>query len=78
MLQEINPLMNVHGPSLGIGSGIAIVSIMGVFLVFNVMLQPETELKLTDMPQREKPISLSIFTDNGSPILGNPNAPITL
>ena len=78
MLLERNSLVNLHGPSLGIGAGIAIVSIMGAFFAFSLMAQSEVELKPIEIPQQEETIALSIFTENSSPILGSPNAPITL
>ena len=37
--------MNLHGPSLGIGAGIASVSVILAFFAFSLMIQPEVELK---------------------------------
>lgn len=71
--------MQIHGPSVGIGAGITAVVIVAAFFAFGSMNQPEIELKPTALPQQEQePISLSVFTANGSPVLGNPNAPVTL
>jgi len=71
--------MLIHGPSLGIGAIIASVVIMGIFFGFN---QNETGLVLEPTPTVEQmgpaKVTMSTFLDNGSPILGNPNAPITL
>ena len=70
----------IHGPSLGLGAGIAAVAIIASFLVFN-MTDTEQELVFEPTPtptQAEPAIHKSVFLDNGSPILGDPNAPITL
>lgn len=71
----------IHLPSLGIGAGIAAVIIIGGFFAFNV-ISDEKELimepaKKADVSESPK-ITLATFIENGSPILGNPNAPITL
>jgi len=46
------------------------------------MINSETTPVLAETPQKQTEItkiqSLSVFTDNASPILGNPNAPITM
>src|SRR3970282_889535 len=60
----------LHGPSLGIGAGIAIVSIISVFLAMNVID--------TTPNQENQEVTLSLFTANASPYLGDENAPITL
>ena len=71
--------VEIHGPSVGIGAGITAVVIVAAFFAFSGMNQPEIELQPAQIPQPEQePISLSVFTANGSPLLGNPNAPITL
>ena len=72
--------MNLHGPSLGIGAGIAAVAIFVTFLAFdNITDEKELVLEQAEniqpTPQR---IGLDVFTENGSPYLGDPNAPITL
>jgi len=71
--------MLIHGPSLGIGAIIASVVIMGIFFGFN---QNETGLVLEPTPTVEQmgpaKVTMSTFLDNGSPILGSPNAPVTL
>ena len=72
-------IMQIHGPSIGIGAGITAAVIVTAFFAFNLQNQTEIELKPTTIPQSEQEqISLSVFTDNGSPVLGNPNAPVTL
>lgn len=82
----------LHGPSLGIGAGIAIVSILSAFFAINVIdyspeLQfegnsPDVQLEKNPPTPTQKPPttvdSLALFTGNASPYLGNENAPITL
>ena len=71
--------MLIHGPSLGIGAIIASVVIMGIFFGFN---QNETGLVLEPTPIVEQmgpaKVTMGTFLDNGSPILGSIDAPITL
>ena len=71
----------IHWPSLVIGAGIAVACIFCGVLMVN-MINSETTLVLDETPQKQAEIakkqSLSLFTDNASPILGNPNAPITM
>lgn len=72
--------MDLHGPSLIIGAGITAIAIFVSFLAFD-NIDDEKELVLEQAeniqpePQR---IGLDVFTENGSPYLGNSNAPITL
>jgi len=69
----------LHGPSLGIGAGIAIVSIISVFLAMNVIdTNPELQFEEKTPNQENQEVTLSLFTDNASPYLGDENAPITL
>ena len=71
----------IHGPSLVIGAGIASIAIFVVFLGFDGILN-EKELIIEPAPKVQQvgpaKITIDTFVDNGSPILGNPNAPITL
>ena len=69
----------LHGPSLGIGAGIATVSIIVAFFAIN-MMDSNTELQFEEnVPNREiSDAALAVFTANGSPYLGDENAPITL
>ena len=71
----------IHLPSLAIGAGIAVACIFCGVLMVN-MLNNETMSVLDEIPQKQTEIakkqSLSTFIDNASPILGNPNAPITM
>lgn len=69
----------LHGPSLGIGAGIAIVSIISVFLAMNVIdTNPELQFEEKTPKQENPEVTLSLFTANASPYLGDENAPITL
>ncbi|MBM3904556.1 MAG: protein-disulfide isomerase [Thaumarchaeota archaeon] len=77
----------IHAPSLGIGAGIAAAVIIGALFVMNVQI-PETGFKTEDIKDAERDqilqeqppqqVQMSIFSDNASPILGDPNAPITI
>ena len=79
MVHYKSPNVEIHGPSVGIGAGITAVVIVAAFFAFSSMSQPEMELRPAEIPKPEQEaITLSIFTDNGSPLLGNPNAPITI
>lgn len=69
----------LHGPSLGIGAGIAIVSIISVFLAMNVIdTNPELQFEEKTPNQENQEVTMSLFTANASPYLGDENAPITL
>ena len=79
MVHEESLYMNLHGPSIGIGAAIAAVSIIIAFFAFGTEVQPEVELQPAEVKQEQKQeVSLSVLTENGSPILGNPNAVVTL
>jgi len=71
----------IHGPSLIIGAAIASISIIIAFLAFNSIID-EPELVMQPAPSKQESISpneiSTTFTANGSPILGDPAAPITL
>ncbi len=71
----------IHGPSLGIGAAVASIVLVVAFLGFdNFSNQKELVIEPTPTVQHAGPakITPSTFVDNGSPVLGNPNAPITL
>lgn len=82
--------MDIHGPSLAIGAGIAVVSILAAFIAIDITNSSSQPLKFeeqeggTDIPAPTPSVgdsntfSTSLFLDNGSPILGNEDAPITL
>ncbi len=71
----------IHGPSLAIGAAIASIVIIMTFLGFDG-ISNEAELVIQPTPtiQESGPAEINIetFLANGSPILGNPNAPVTL
>jgi len=72
--------VEIHAPSLGIGASITAVAILISFFVFNLNNnEPELVLEVADISEPERPqITSSVYTDNASPYLGNPAAPITL
>ena len=71
----------MHAPSLAIGAIIASITITLVIFGFNSSSN-EIELSMEPTPEIEqigpKKITMDTFLSNGSPILGDPNAPITL
>ena len=71
----------IHGPSLAIGAAIASVVIIVTFLGFQG-ISNETELTIQPTPTAQvsgpPKITMETFLENGSPILGNTDAPITL
>jgi len=71
----------IHGPSLAIGAVIASVVLVMVFLGFeNFSDEPELIMEPTPTIQESGPpkITMMTFLENGSPILGNPNASVML
>jgi protein-disulfide isomerase len=80
----------IHAPSLGIGAAISAAVIIGVFFALNNVstdtvfktedIKPSDAEKESALVQEKNPqdVQMSIFSDNSSPILGDPNAPITL
>ena len=71
----------LHPPSLAIGATVAsitiIVVILGVGGSFNqqgLLIEPAPKIEQMGPAK----ITMDTFVSNGSPILGNPNAPITL
>ncbi len=73
--------MLIHGPSLAIGAAIASLSIIIVFFALNT-INDEPRLAIEPAQKSQEIISTNIisptFLENGSPILGDPNAPVTL
>lgn len=71
----------IHGPSLGIGAAVTATVIIIVFLGFQGITN-QTELTIQPAPEIQESgppkITMDTFLANGSPILGNSNAPITL
>jgi len=70
----------IHGPSLAIGAAIASIAIIISFLAFDGISNKELALVPTPTIQEAGPpkITMNTFLANGSPILGNPDAPVTL
>lgn len=71
----------IHGPSLGIGAGITAIVLISAFFVFDTFLeQKELVIESASIIQESGPpkITMATFLENGSPLLGNQNAPITL
>ena len=71
----------IHGPSLAIGATVASVVIVIAFIGFDGFSN-QSGLEIVPTPTVEQmgpaKITVNTFVDNGSPILGDPNAPITL
>ncbi len=72
-----NKQRGLHGPSLGIGAGIAIVSIISVFFAISV-IDGSPELQFEQKTPSQNNNQASLFTANASPALGEENAPILL
>ena len=71
----------IHGPSLAIGAVIASIVLVVAFLGFDgISNEPELVIEPTPTIQEPEPqeITMETLLANGSPILGNPDAPITL
>jgi len=69
----------LHGPSLGIGAGIAIVSIISAFLAVNMIdVGPELQFEENAPKPQTEGNPLALFTANASPYRGSDDAPITL
>ena len=71
----------IHWKSLLIGAGIAIACIFCGVLLVNMINADSTqvldEITIKEITSIKKP-TIASFYDNASPILGNPNAPLTL
>ena len=73
----------IHVPSIAIGAAITAICVIGIFFSLSVDNAEETQLiekELIVMKTAPEPtqISMDTFFNNASPVLGNPNAPITL
>jgi len=73
--------LTIHWSSLGIGAGIAIACMFCGVLMTNMIndesAQNLDEIIINEISPTKKP-TLSSFTDNASPVLGNTNAPLTM
>jgi len=71
----------IHPPSLAIGAVIASIAIVAVMFGLNGTFD-ESELAIKPTPEMDSigptEITMETFVENGSPVLGNPNALITL
>ena len=71
----------IHPPSLAIGAVIASIAIVAVMFGLNGTFD-ESELAIKPTPEMDNvgptEITMETFVENGSPVLGNPNASITL
>ena len=71
----------IHPPSLAIGAVITSIAIVAVMFGLNGTFD-ESELAIKPTPEIDSigptEITMETFVENGSPELGNPNAPITL
>ena len=71
----------LHAPSLAIGAIIASITITVVMLGLNSVTE-EIQLSIEPTPKIQdigpSKITMDTFVSNGSPVLGDPNAPITL
>ena len=73
--------MLIHGPSVAIGAGISAAVIIVIFFsVQGISDEPELVLEPTPSIQQAGPpkVTMETFLANGSPVLGNPDAPVTL
>lgn len=72
--------MLIHGPSIGIGAGITAAVILVAFFTLGMTAEKELVIEPAPTIQESGPpkVTMMTFLDNGSPILGNPDAPITL
>mgnify|MGYP003985709093 FL=1 len=71
----------IHAPSLVIGAVIASIALVITFIGFDNISNPN-ELQIEPSPSIQQvgppKITMNTFLANGSPVLGNSNAPITL
>jgi len=72
----------IHGPSVIIGVVITAICVIGIFFSLNLNNAEESLIEREIIETKTIPevtqISMNTFFNNASPILGNPNAPITL
>ena len=73
----------LHGPSIGIGTAITVICVIIVFFSINVnddleQVLIEKQISENNITKQPSQVSQDIFYKNSSPILGDPNASITL
>ena len=76
-----NQKQTLHAPSLTIGAIISVVCIAVVFFGIGDISEssvPLIEKQVVEESKKPVQITSATFFDNGSPMLGNPDAPVTL
>ncbi|RNJ76812.1 MAG: protein-disulfide isomerase [Nitrosopumilus sp. D6] len=69
----------IHGPSLGIGAAMASLVLIAVFFGLGVVgYEPELSIEQALPAQPSDTVTTETFLANGSPFLGDPDAPVTL
>ena len=73
----------IHGPSILIGVSITAICVLGIFFALNIATSEDQQLIEMQISKEEaklEPTSVSydVFFNNGSPMLGSPDASITL
>ena len=73
----------IHGPSIVIGVSITAVCVLGIFFALNIATSEDQqliEIQISEEKAKLEPTSVSydVFFNNGSPMLGSPDASITL
>ena len=80
-IREKRSNRTIHWVSLGMGAGIAIACIFCGVLLVNMIDTNSTqvldEITIREISATKKP-TIASFYDNASPILGDPNAPLTI
>lgn len=72
---------SIHGPSIAIGAGITIAIVAAIFFSAGIIDDSQQILEQISTPEHvveKKTVDISVFRDNGSPILGQMDAPITM
>ena len=76
-----NQKQTLHAPSLTIGAIVSVICIAIIFFGIEGISEPSEPLiekQLIEEPKKSVEVTSGTFFDNGSPILGDPNATITL
>ena len=76
-----NQKRTLHAPSLTIGAIISVICIAIIFFGIEGISEPSEPLiekQLIEESKKPVQVTTGTFFDNGSPILGDPNAPLTL
>lgn len=73
--------MKIHLPSVGIGSGIVVALVASFFLVFGhgfPVVTPQSDASMQAGKSGVPNVGMDLITFNSSPVLGSPEAPITM